>query len=96
MRILLPSNSTASQIRSAIYMKQLKKLADDTREDLIERNKQIEEGVFTATNDPRRPHVAPRKEDVPPHLNFAPLENAFDALISGRSALPVRSDKAAY
>jgi N-acetylated-alpha-linked acidic dipeptidase len=36
--------------------------------------------VFSATNDPRRPLVAPKVETIPPHLNFAPLENATDAL----------------
>jgi N-acetylated-alpha-linked acidic dipeptidase len=66
-----------------LYVKQLEKLANDTREGLIERNKQIAEGVFRAINDPRRPRVAPPKEDVPPHLNFAPLDNAFDALAAG-------------
>jgi N-acetylated-alpha-linked acidic dipeptidase len=73
-------NGLADTVR--VYVKQLKKLADDTREEVIERNKQISEGVFRATNDPRRPRVAPLKEDVPPHLNFAPLDNAFDALAS--------------
>ena len=32
------------------------------------------------TNDPRRPTVAPPRAEVPPHLDFAPLENAVDAL----------------
>ena len=32
------------------------------------------------TNDPRRPTVAPPRAELPPHLNFAPLENAIDAL----------------
>jgi N-acetylated-alpha-linked acidic dipeptidase len=45
-----------------------------------ERNRQIEDGVFSATNDPRRPLVAPVAEAVPPALNFAPLENASAAL----------------
>ncbi len=72
-------NGLADTIR--LYLKQLKKLADDTREATLERNKQIEEGVFNATHDPRRPRPAPSKEDVPPHLNFAPLENASDALV---------------
>jgi N-acetylated-alpha-linked acidic dipeptidase len=71
-------NGLADTVR--LYVKQLKKLADDTREELVERNKQIQEGVFTAIHDPRRPRVAPPKEEVPPHLNFAPLDNAFDAL----------------
>jgi N-acetylated-alpha-linked acidic dipeptidase len=63
-----------------LYVKQLKKLADDGREEALERNQEIDEGTFAATNDPRYPKVAPPREDVPPHLNFAPLDNAVDAL----------------
>jgi N-acetylated-alpha-linked acidic dipeptidase len=37
--------------------------------------------VFKATFDPRRPTVAPSREDVPPHLNFAPMQNAADSLV---------------
>jgi N-acetylated-alpha-linked acidic dipeptidase len=66
------------------YLKDLKKLLETKREEIAERNRQIEEGVFQATVDPRRPTIAPPKEDVPPHLDFAPLENAVEAL--GRSA----------
>jgi N-acetylated-alpha-linked acidic dipeptidase len=62
------------------YLKELKKLSDHMQEEIRERNREIEEGVFSATNDPRRPLVAPKTETVPPHLNFAPLENATDAL----------------
>jgi N-acetylated-alpha-linked acidic dipeptidase len=62
------------------YVKELKKLSDHMQEEIRERNKEIEEGVFSATNDPRHPLVAPKTEAVPPHLNFAPLENAADAL----------------
>ncbi|MGH9677580.1 MAG: M28 family peptidase, partial [Candidatus Acidiferrum sp.] len=62
------------------YLKELKKLSERMREEIGERNRQIEEGVFQATNDPRRPLVAPTMENVPPHLNFAPLENAAEAL----------------
>lgn len=62
------------------YVKDLKKLSEHMREEIRERNREIEEGVFSATNDPRRPLVAPKTEALPPHLNFAPLENAADAL----------------
>jgi len=62
------------------YTKELKKLLADKQEEIRERNKEIEEGVFKATLDPRRPTVAPLKEEVPPFLNFAPLENAADSL----------------
>jgi N-acetylated-alpha-linked acidic dipeptidase len=62
------------------YVKELKKLSERMQEEIRERNREIEEGVFSATNDPRHPLVAPKSEVVPPHLNFAPLENAADAL----------------
>ncbi len=39
-----------------------------------------EEGLFKATFDPRRPTVAPAREEVPPHLNFAPMQNAVESL----------------
>ena len=62
------------------YVKELKKLAGDKRDEIRERNREIEEGVFQATNDPRRPLVAPSRETDPPYLNFAPLDNAAEAL----------------
>jgi len=77
---LLPFEFTDFADTIHVYLKELKKLADEEREKTIERNKELEEGLFTATSDPRRPTVAPPREDVPPHLNFAPLENAIDAL----------------
>lgn len=66
------------------YTKDLEKLLSDKQDEIRERNQELEEGVFKATFDPRRPTVAPEKEEVPPHLNFAPMENAAEAL--GRSA----------
>ena len=62
------------------YTRELKTLAQHTLDDIKERNREIEEGVFQATNDPRHPLVAPPSQTVPPHLNFAPLENAADTL----------------
>jgi N-acetylated-alpha-linked acidic dipeptidase len=77
---LLPFEFTDLADTIHLYEKQLKKLADDKRDEVIERNKEIDEGVFVATRDPRHPHVAPPREDVPPHLNFAPIDNAADQL----------------
>src|SRR5207302_3757664 len=62
------------------YLKELKTLSQKMQDDIRERNKEIEEGVFKATNDPKRPLVPPSAEGVPPHLNFTPFENAVDAL----------------
>jgi N-acetylated-alpha-linked acidic dipeptidase len=77
---LLPFEFTDLADTIRLYQKQLKKLADDERGEAIERNKEIEEGVFTATDDPRRPKATPPHIDVPPYPNFAPLDNAADAL----------------
>jgi N-acetylated-alpha-linked acidic dipeptidase len=62
------------------YTKELQKLLTDKQEEIRERNQEIDEGVFKATLDPRRPTVAPAREEVPPHLNFAPMQNAVDSL----------------
>jgi N-acetylated-alpha-linked acidic dipeptidase len=70
------------------YLKELKTLLQKSQDDIRERNREIEEGVFKATNDPRRPLLPPPVETVPPHLNFAPLENATDVLV--RSAADYR------
>jgi N-acetylated-alpha-linked acidic dipeptidase len=70
------------------YLKELKTLSQKFSDDIRERNREIEEGVFHATNDPKHPLVAPPVEIVPPHLNFAPLENAVDVL--NRSAAEYR------
>jgi N-acetylated-alpha-linked acidic dipeptidase len=65
------------------YVKELKTLAQKTQADILERNREIEEGVFQATDDPKKPLVAPPVETVPPYLNFAPLDNATVALTRG-------------
>jgi N-acetylated-alpha-linked acidic dipeptidase len=70
------------------YVKELKTLAQKMQADIQERNREIEEGVFQATDDPKKPLVAPPVETVPPYLNFAPLDNAIGAL--GRSAMEYR------
>ncbi len=50
------------------------------RTSFTERNVQLQEGVFTATADLRKPSVAPPVETVPPYMNFAPMKNAIDLL----------------
>ena len=76
------------------YVKELKTLAQKTQDDIHERNREIEEGVFKATNDPKRPLIPPAVETVPPHLNFAPLENAADALNRGAAEYRKALDQA--
>ena len=62
------------------YIDEVERLAKDKRDQIVERNRLIDEGVYAAIDDPRHPRQAPPKETVPPILNFAPLENGFAAL----------------
>ncbi len=62
------------------YVGELEKLATGAADAARERNLELEEGSFTATNDPRAPTIAPPALPVPPHISFAPLENAADSL----------------
>jgi len=62
------------------YIDEVQKLAKDKRDQIIEGNKRIDEGLFAAIMDPRVPMTAPPKETVPPFLNFAPLDNGLAAM----------------
>ena len=77
---VLPFEFTRQATTIGKYLDEIKKLAKDKREEIIDRNMQIEEGAFSATADPHETSVAPRVEEVPPFLNFAPLENAISSL----------------
>jgi N-acetylated-alpha-linked acidic dipeptidase len=77
---LLPYDFTDLADTIHKYVDELKKLLKDKQDEMRERNKELEEGVFTATSDPKKTFVAPPSEPVPPYLNFAPLDNAADAL----------------
>ena len=77
------------------YVDELERLAREERERTIERNRQIDDGVFAALEDPRQKTVPPQKEPVPPFLNFAPLENGLAALESGAQAFDQAATRAA-
>ena len=77
---LLPYEFTGFADTIQRYLKELKSSLQDKQDEVNERNKEIEEGVFTATADPKKTSFRRRLEEVPPHLNFAPLENASDVL----------------
>jgi N-acetylated-alpha-linked acidic dipeptidase len=63
-----------------MYVREVEKFAGQQRDEIQERNSKIQEGVYEATADPRETWVTPKKEEVPPHLNFAPLDNAVEDL----------------
>ena len=62
------------------YIKDLQSLRDRRADQITERNRQIEDGLFKYTSDPRDPVTAPEHQQPAPQLNFAPLLNALDSL----------------
>jgi N-acetylated-alpha-linked acidic dipeptidase len=62
------------------YTDELKELLRTNQEEIKDRNQNLQDGAFNAVSDPRRPMVTPPKEEEPPFINFAPLDNAQGAL----------------
>jgi N-acetylated-alpha-linked acidic dipeptidase len=88
---LLPYDFTEFSGTVRRYLDELKKLLKGMQEQIKERNREITEGVFTAAADPKEKYVPPSAEEIPPYLNFAPLENAVATLTTSAD----RYDKAA-
>ena len=76
------------------YIDELQKLATGAADAARERNLEIEEGSFAATNDPHSPTIAPPALTVPPHISFAALENAADSLTKAAEHYSKAYDKA--
>jgi N-acetylated-alpha-linked acidic dipeptidase len=68
------------------YITDIKKVAADQRNEIKERNSDIDEGVYQALFDPKKKMVPPSKEPLPPFLNFTPLDNAADQLTRAADA----------
>jgi N-acetylated-alpha-linked acidic dipeptidase len=77
---LLPFEFTNLADTVQSYVRELQTLLRTQQDDVRERNRQIEDGVFAAMNNPARPIKPPVVEAVAPAINFAPLENAAAAL----------------
>jgi N-acetylated-alpha-linked acidic dipeptidase len=64
----------------AQYTEEVKALLESRRKEAEDIKKNLQDGVYAAANDPRNPTVAPPLREIPPYLNFAPLDNASAAL----------------
>ncbi len=76
-------NNLAETIQT--YVKDLQSLRDRRAEQIADRNRAIDEGVYRFTSDPRDPTTAPQRQAPAPQLNFAPLLNSLDSLKSAAS-----------
>src|SRR5256885_14471482 len=77
---LIPVDYSPQAEAISKYETELEKLLKDKQDEFTERNLELQEGVFKATNDPRRPTQPPPPETVPPYMNFAPMKNAIETL----------------
>ncbi|HTZ59906.1 MAG TPA: transferrin receptor-like dimerization domain-containing protein [Acidobacteriaceae bacterium] len=64
----------------AQYIEEVKALLETRRKEAEAIQQNLRDGVYAAANDPRNPTFAPAPQEIPPYLNFAPLDNAAAAL----------------
>jgi len=77
---VLPFEFTNLADTTQVYVRELQNLLRQRQDEVRERNRQVNDGVMAAVIDPKAPRPVPSVEEVPPALNFAPLENAVSAL----------------
>jgi N-acetylated-alpha-linked acidic dipeptidase len=77
---LLPYDFAALADTLHVYTGELKTLLESRRTEAGERKADLEMNAYKLTDDPRRPMVAPPALEIPPFLNFAPLDNALAQL----------------
>jgi N-acetylated-alpha-linked acidic dipeptidase len=77
---LLPFDFSDQAETVQTYVRGLQSYGVQQQNEIRERNLEIDEGAFTASADPKQKYVSPSKQEMPPHLNFAPLQNGADAL----------------
>ena len=66
----------------ASYADEVKTLLKTMQEETRERNRQLDEGMYAAIADLREVLIPPQRLEIPPHLNFAPLDNAVTTLVT--------------
>ena len=77
---LIPLSFGDSADTIARYVREVETLLKTEQDKQKEVNQELDEGAFEATSDPEHPIVAPKREELPPFINFAPLENGSAAM----------------
>ncbi|HZU28485.1 MAG TPA: transferrin receptor-like dimerization domain-containing protein [Bryobacteraceae bacterium] len=65
---------------------EVKRLWKEKHDEIEERNRELDEGLFAAIRDPHKTLIPPPHESIPAYLNFAPLETASDMLTRSAQA----------
>lgn len=77
---LLPFDFTHFYKTVDRYAAQVEQLANDSREETVEKNLRISDSIYQKVEDPAKPFVIPDMETPAPYFNFAPLQNALTQL----------------
>ncbi len=77
---VLPYEFSRLSERVAANLKEVQDLMTSVRDSIEEQNRQVDESLFVAMNDPRRPTIAPGREPMPPFIDFTPLQNGAGKL----------------
>ncbi len=85
----LPFEFKALADSIALYVNELKELADDMRKSTEKNNRMIADGIYAAALDPTKTLGPPPVKAAVPHFNFAPLENALGHLQAAANAYDV-------
>ena len=64
----------------ARYVKEVENFLKTEQDKQKEINQHLDDGAYAAASDPEHPTVAPKREEIPPFVNFAPLENGSAAM----------------
>ncbi len=68
------------------YVKELHKLADQTRKDTAQQHALLDAKAYALTSDPRRPIAAPERVSEVPDIDLAPLDTAAKQLATSAKA----------
>lgn len=79
----------------AKYVDDLQKQVGRLRDEAVERNRRLDDKSYDLFFDPKKTFVAPPRLDPVPHLNFAPLDNALEAVKAGAERYRKASEAAA-
>ena len=77
---IMPYDFEGQSHTVAQYITEVKALLETRRKEAEDIQQNLSDHVYRLVNDPRNPTFAPPAEEIPPYLNFAPLDNASAAL----------------
>lgn len=89
----LPFEASTLSATAARYLDEVTKLAEKTRADIEERNRQLRDRTMELASDPTKTFVPPPAQEPAPFLEFAPLRNALERLQKSAAAFDRKASR---